>query len=102
MVGYIFCAENTVTKKKYIGKDSSVLSDAEKYGTDKFIVNMIMACETVKECDFHYDRIIKELNADTDISYYNCKAESETEPEPVAEVVEEKPKKSRKKKVAEE
>lgn len=115
MLGYIFCAENTVTKKKYIGKnysvlfnkkyigkDSSVLSDAEKYGTDKFIVNMIMACETVKECDFHYDRIIKELNADTDINYYNCKVESEPESEPVAEVVEEKPKKSRKKKVAEE
>lgn len=108
MVGYIFKAENVVTKKayigkyysvsfnkKYIGNDSGVLSDAEKYGADKFIVNMIKACETVKECDFFYDAILKELNAEKDTSYYNCKAQKE----PVAE---EKPKKSRKKKVAEE
>ena len=108
MVGYIFRADNTVTKKAYIGKNYSVkfdkkyignepgvVSDVQKYGLDKFIVNMIKACETVKECDYCYDEILKELKAESDISYYNCKQA------PVA-VAEEKPKRSRKKKVVEE
>lgn len=92
MVGYIFRAENTVTKKtyigkyysvrfdkKYIGNDSGVLSDAEKYGRDKFIVNMIRACETVKDCDAGYELILKELNAKSDEHYYNYEAPVEKE-----------------------
>lgn len=105
MVGYIFRAENTVTRKVYIGKYLSVsfnkkyigdnpvvLADAEKYGADKFIVNMLKACETVKDCDYAYDMIVKELGAKTDDKYYNFEEVSE---EPV------KPKRGRKKKVAE-
>ena len=94
MVGYIFKAENTVTgktyigkyysvrfDKKYIGDDSDVLDDAKKYGTDKFIVNMIKACETVKECDFCYDAILKELNAKNDQKFYNAKQKVQDVPE---------------------
>lgn len=109
MVGYIFKAENTVTGKTYIGKrysvrfdktyigdDTDVLNDAKKYGTDKFIVNMIKACETVKECDFCYTAILKELNAESDNKFYNTK-------EIASDVLEvEKPtKKSRKKRTEE-
>ena len=88
MVAYIFRAENTVTKKTYIGKnlsvkfdkhyvgeDPGVLSDVQNYGNDKFIINMIKACETVKECDMAYAEIVKELGADKDENYYNCKPE---------------------------
>ena len=105
MVGYIFRAENTVTKKTYIGKylsvafnkkyigdDPNVLADAKKYGADKFIVNMIKACETVKECDFMYDAILKELGAKTDENFYNFEVKSEDTPT----------KRTRKKKVVEE
>ena len=110
MVGYIFKAENTVTgktyigkyysvrfDKKYIGDDSDVLDDAKKYGTDKFIVNMIKACETVKECDFCYDAILKELNAKNDQKFYNAKQKVQDVPEA------EKPaKRTRKKKAVDE
>lgn len=121
MVGYIFKAENTVTKKiyigkylsvrfdkKYIGNDPGVLEDVKTYGADKFIVNMLKACETVKDCDMAYDAFIKAYNAKSDINYYNC--EKKATPKPKKEqkivedapiVVEEKPKKSRKKKVDE-
>ena len=91
MVGYIFKAENTVTKKTYIGKylsvrfnkkyvgnNPGVLSDVKKYGLDKFIVNMIKACETVKDCDFSYDVILKELNAKNDESFYNFEPKEDT------------------------
>lgn len=93
MVGYVFRAENTVTKKIYIGKrfsvsfsksyvgdDPGVLADVQKYGADKFIVNMLRACETVKECDFVYDAIIKEFNATNDVNYYNSETKSEVAP----------------------
>lgn len=111
MIGYIFCAENTVTHKKYIGKylsvkfdkkfignDSDVLADAGKYGADKFIVNMLKACETVKECDYMYDEIVKQFHAESDVNYYNCKkaVKSVEVTEDVEQ--EDKPKKSRKKK----
>lgn len=105
MVGYIFRAENTVTKKTYIGKylsvrfdkkyvgnNPGVLYDVNKYGADKFIVNMIKACETVKDCDLAYDVILKELGAKSDERYYNFESQSEEVPK----------KKSRKKKVVEE
>lgn len=101
MVAYIFRADNSVTNKtyigvnysvkfdkKYIGNNPGVLSDVQKHGVDKFTVNMIRACETVKDCEKIYSAILKELNAENDINYYNCKAND----------VEEKPKKSRKKK----
>ena len=88
--------------KKYLGNDSSVLSDAEKYGTDKFIINMIKACETVKECDYCYEQIIKALNADSDVNYYNCKKLTGHYEKVENTEAEEKPKKSRKKKVTEE
>lgn len=110
MVAYIFKAENTVTgktyigkyysvrfDKKYIGNDSSVLDDAKKYGTDKFIVNMIKACETVKECDFFYESILKELNAKNDQKFYNAEQKVQNVPET------EKPaKRARKKKAVDE
>ena len=85
MVAYIFKAENSVTKKTYIGKNYNVrfdkhyvgehpgvLSDVQKYGADKFTVNMIRACETVKDCDLAYDAIVKEFGADKDEKFYNC------------------------------
>lgn len=94
MVGYIFKAENTVTKKIYIGKNLSVkfdkkylgdnpgvILDAEKYGTDKFIINMIRACESVKECDLAYDNILKEFNAKNDEKFYNFEQKTAV-PEP--------------------
>ena len=117
MVAYVFRAENTVTKKtyigkyfsvrfdkKYIGNDPGVLADAEKYGADKFIVNMIVACETVKDCEMAYSRIIKDNNATTDESFYNCekKITSKKATEVVEDAPVEKPKKTRKKKVVEE
>lgn len=106
MVGYIFRAENTVTgktyigkylsvkfDKKYIGDDPGVISDAEKYGKDKFIVNMIRACETVKDCENLYTAILKEYNAESDEKFYNAKQSEQN----VADA--EKPaKRSRKKK----
>jgi len=110
MIGYIFKAENTVTKKTYIGKylsvsfnkkylgdNPGVLADAEKYGADKFIVNMLKACETVKDCDFSYDVILKELNAKNDEKFYNFEPKDADVPEA------EKPvkKRTRKKKVEE-
>lgn len=111
MVGYIFKAENTVTKKifigkylsvrfdkKYIGNNPDVLADAEKYGADKFIVNMLKACETVKDCEFSYNVILKELNAENDEKFYNAKPKDAVvskDEEPV------KPKRTRKKKVVE-
>ena len=125
MIGYIFKAENTVTKKiyigkylsvrfdkKYVGNDPGVLEDVKTYGADKFIVNMLKACETVKDCEMAYDAFIKAYNAKNDINYYNCekKEEKKTTPKPKKEekkvveeapAVEEKPKKSRKKKVEE-
>lgn len=101
MVAYIFKAENSVTNKtyigvnysvkfdkKYIGNNPGVLSDVQKYGVDKFTVNMIRACETVKDCEKIYDAILKELNAKNDVRYYNCETVT----------AEDKPKKSRKKK----
>ena len=105
MVGYIFRATNTVTQKCYIGKNYSVkfdkkyignnpgvLEDVQKYGADKFIVQMIRACETAKICDAVYESILKEYNALSDENYYNYES-----------VVEEAPKKrTRKKKVVEE
>lgn len=106
MVAYIFKAENSVTKKTYIGKNLSVkfdkhyvgdnpgvLSDVQKYGADKFTVNMILACETVKDCDLAYDAILKEYNAKSDEKFYNYepskrkKKEKETD-EPLSELVE--------------
>lgn len=107
MVGYIFKAENAVTKKVYIGKyysvrfdkkhigdNPGVISDAEKYGADKFTVNMIKACETVKDCDYCYEQILKELNAKSDINYYNCEKAPATKTEATEEKAE-KPKKTR-------
>lgn len=106
MVGYIFKAENTVTKKIYIGKNYSVrfdkyyignnpgvILDAEKYGRDKFIINMLRACETVKDCDLAYECILREFNAKNDEKFYNFEQKSENL-EPI--------KKPRKKKVVEE
>ena len=105
MVGYIFRAENTVTKKIYIGKNPSVrfdktyigdnpgvLADAERYGRDKFIVNMIRACESIKDCNLVYDALLKEFGALTDEKYYNYVGNEEVAPA----------KKTRKKKVVEE
>lgn len=109
MVAYIFKAENTVTKKTYIGKrysvrfdkkyigdDSDVLLDAGKYGVDKFIVNMLKACETVKDCDMAYNTILKDLNAENDEKFYNAKQKIQDVPE-----VEKPIKTPRKKKVEE-
>lgn len=110
MVGYIFKAENTVNKKVYIGKYYSVrfdkkyignapgvVSDVEKYGADKFIVNMLKACETVKDCDLAYDAILKDYNAKNDEKFYNFEPKVSDLPEA------EKPvKRTRKKKVIEE
>lgn len=102
MVAYIFRADNTVTgkhyfgkhysvkfDKKYLGDNPGVLADAEKYGADKFIVNMIRACETVKDCDMAYESILKQFNVKDDENWYNFEAKSE-EPE--------KPKRTRRKK----
>lgn len=110
MIGYIFKAENTVTKKVYIGKRYSVrfdkkyvgdapevVSDAKKYGVDKFIVNMLKACETVKECDFAYDVILKELHAKDDEKFYNYEPKILNMPEDEKHI-----KRTRKKKVIEE
>lgn len=93
MIGYIFKAENTVTGKVYIGKllsvrfdkhyigdNPGVISDAEKYGADKFIVNMIKVCETVKDCDMAYDRILDEYNAKHDEKFYNFEGKTEEAP----------------------
>lgn len=110
MVGYIFKAENTITKKiyigkflsvkfdkKYLGNNPGVISDAEKYGADKFTVNMIRACETVKDCEMAYTTILKEYNAENDEKFYNFKQKVQNVPK------EEKPaRKPRKKKVVEE
>lgn len=110
MVGYIFKAENTITKKiyigkflsvrfdkKYLGNNPGVISDAEKYGADKFTVNMIKACETVKDCEMAYTTILKEYNAENDEKFYNFKQEVQSVPK------KEKPaRKPRKKKVVEE
>lgn len=106
MVAYIFKAENSVTNKTYIGKNYSVkfdkryignspevVSDVQKYGVDKFTVNMIRACETVKDCEMAYTAILKELNAENDVRYYNCSK---------SPVVVDEPKKNRKKKAVEE
>jgi hypothetical protein len=111
MVGYIFRAENTVTHKKYLGKylsvrfdkkylgdNPNVLADAEKYGADKFIVNMLKACESVKDCDAMYEIFLKEYDAKNNEEYYNF--EGKTKEETVEEPV--KPKRTRKKKVVEE
>ena len=106
MVGYIFKAENTVTgkiyigkflsvkfNKKYLGNNPGVISDAEKYGADKFIVNMIKVCETVKDCEMAYTAILKEYNAENDEKFYNFKPKVQDVPK------DEKPaKKPRKKK----
>lgn len=106
MIGYIFKAENTVSGKSYIGKflsvkfnkkylgdNPDVLADAEKYGADKFIVNMLKACETVKDCEMAYTSILKDYNAENDEKFYNFKQKVQDVPDA------EKPaKKSRKKK----
>ena len=104
MVAYIFRADNSVTGKHYFGKNYSVkfndkylgdnpgvLSDVEKYGADKFTIQMIRACETVKECDFVYESLLEQFGVKTNADWYNCESVSE-----------EKPKKTRKKKVVEE
>lgn len=103
MVAYIFRADNTVTGKHYFGKRYSVkfdksyigdnpgvILDAEKYGKDKFTVQMVVACETVKECDRMYESILEQFNVKNDESWYNFEG-----------TVEEKPKRTRKKKVVE-
>lgn len=110
MVGYIFKAENTVTgkiyigkflsvkfNKKYLGNNPGVISDAEKYGADKFIVNMIKVCETVKDCEMAYACILKDYNAEDDEKFYNAKPKD-------ADVSEDKKpaKRTRKKKAVEE
>ena len=120
MIGYIFKAENSVTKKTYIGKHLSVsfnrkyigdnpgvLADAEQYGANTFTVSMIKAFETVKDCEMAYDEFVKAIKDDE--NYYNCEKKSTTKAkkEKVVEEVEEtpvveKPKKSRKKKIVEE
>lgn len=110
MVGYIFKAENTVTRKTYIGKylsvkfnrkyigdNPGVISDAEKYGTDKFIVSMLKACETVKDCDISYKQILKELNAENDEKFYNA-GQKDTE---IPEAEKSTKRRSRKKKAEE-
>lgn len=102
MVGYIFIAENKVNGKKFIGKKYSVsfdrkyfgdnpglISDLETQSSNDFTVRMIRACETVKECDFIYDYILKENNALSDPSFYNC-----------SDAVEDAPKKKRSRKKA--
>lgn len=94
MVGYIFKAENTITKKvyigkylsvkfdkKYVGNEPGVLSDVEKYGADKFIVNMLKACETVKDCGMAYDLILKDYNAKNDEKFYNFEQKVSDVPE---------------------
>lgn len=108
MYGYIFIVENTVNDKKYIGKFASVkfnrkylgdnsklLADVEKYGADKFTSKMLRACETKPEFDWMYNQFLAEFKALEDSKFYNCeKAEVTVEVE--------KPKKGRKKKVVEE
>lgn len=103
MVGYIFRADNTATGKHYFGKyysvkfdktylgdNPGVLEDVKKYGKDKFIVQMIVACETVKECDSKYESILAQFNVKNDENWYNYEPKTETAPV----------KKTRKKKVA--
>lgn len=93
MIGYIFRADNRVTGKTYIGKNLSVafdnkyignnpgvISDAEKYGADSFIVKMIRACETVKECDMAYDFILNDVKAVEDKRFYNYTGSTEDVP----------------------
>jgi len=121
MIGYIFKAENSVTKKtyigkylsvsfnrKYIGNDPGVLADAEQYGVNTFTVSMIKAFETVKDCEMAYDEFVKAVKDDE--NYYNCEKKTTSKPKkekPIVEEVDEtpvveKPKKSRKKKIVEE
>lgn len=110
MVGYIFKAENTVTRKTYIGKylsvrfdkthvgdNPGVIADVEKYGADKFIVNMLKACETVKDCEISYRAILSEFNAKNDEKFYNF----ESKDADVPEVEKSAKKRTRKKKVEE-
>ena len=115
MVGYIFKAENAVTKKTYIGKylsvtfnrkyigdNPDVLADAKTYGMHTFTVSMIKAFENVKDCEMAYNEFVQSIKNDT--NYYNCekKVTPKKSVETVDEAPVEKPKKSRKKKVVEE
>lgn len=116
MVGYIFKAENSVTKKTYIGKylsvsfnrkyigdNPGVLADVEQYGANTFTVSMIKAFETVKDCEMAYAEFVKAVKNDE--NYYNCEKKAKAKKDkPIfeEETIVEKPKKSRKKKVVEE
>lgn len=116
MVGYIFKAENSVTKKTYIGKylsvsfnrkyigdNPGVIADVEQYGANTFTVSMIKAFETVKDCEMAYAEFVKAVKDDE--NYYNCEKKAKAkEDKPIfeEETIVEKPKKSRKKKVVEE
>lgn len=108
MYGYIFLTENLTNGKKFIGKYASVnfdrkhfgmnpgvLSDIEKLGDSKFTVKMIRACETKPEYEAAYTAMLEQYGALSDSNFYNCE---KVEPEVVTE---NKPKRSRKKKVVE-
>lgn len=108
MIAYIFRADNSVTGKHYFGKHYSVkfdknflgdnpgvIADAEKYGKDKFTVQMIAVFESVKECDRMYESILEQFNAKSSVDYYNFEGKSVSDEN-------NRPKKSRKKRMIEE
>lgn len=111
MYGYIFISENLKSGKKFLGKFASVnfnrkyfgdnpklLADLNSIGKENFTVKMIRACESKPEYEMAYDMYLTQYKALTDASFYNCEKAVKAE----TEDVEEKSKRSRKKKVVEE
>lgn len=101
MLGYVFMTENLANKKKFIGKNLSVifdreyfgdndalLDDIEKFGKENFKCTMLSACEDIKYVDAVYKSMLDKYNALNDPSFYNCTKKSDDT---------EKPKRTRKK-----
>lgn len=110
MVGYVFLTTNSKTGKKLIGKrlsvgfdknyfgdNSELQDDIAKYGVSGLSVSMLMPYESIEAVDAGYEYFLKEYNAKSDKSFYNC--ESKVDADTDADVPQ---KKTRKKKVEQE
>lgn len=114
MLGYIFITENLTNNKKFIGKNLSVIFDANyygdnedllndvvKYGRNNFKVTMLSACEDPRAVEAVYGAYVSEYDAFNNPNFYNYIKKSgsaSAKSESVSDLTGAKPKRSRKKK----